>query len=199
MLAKLYHYGIRGFANEWFRKQFVSINSHVSNKFSIKYGVPQGSVLEPLLVLIYINNLNHAINFCEVHPFAEGTNLGVMLTKSYLIFKLTELVIFKHQKKKLECPIKIKLKRKGLYPSKSVRHLAVKTDDNLKWKNQTYNIAKKLNRANVLFCIIRNYVSFSTLKVIYFAIFDSRINYAKLIWGQNPNAKLRIIILQKKP
>ena len=80
-----------------------------------------------------------------------------------------------------------------------MRHLAVKTDDNLKWKNQTYNIAKKLNRANVLFCIIRNYVSFSTLKVIYFAIFDSRINYAKLIWGQNPNAKLRIIILQKKP
>ena len=72
LLAKLEHYGIRGFANEWFRKQFVSVNSHVSNKSSIKYGVPQGSVLEPLLVLIYINNLNHAINICEVHPFAEG-------------------------------------------------------------------------------------------------------------------------------
>ena len=66
-------------------------------------------------------------------------------------------------------------------------------------ENQTYNIATKLNRANVLLCIIRNYVSFSTLKVIYFANFDSHIDYAKLIWGQNPNSKLRIIILQKKP
>ena len=79
-----------------------------------------------------------------------------------------------------------------------MRYLAVKTDDNLKWKNQTYDIATKLNRANALLYIIRNYVSFSTLKVIYFAIFDSDINYAKLLWGQNSNSKLRNIILHKK-
>ena len=80
-----------------------------------------------------------------------------------------------------------------------MRYLVVKTDDNLKWKNQTYDIATKLNRANALLYIIRNYVSFSTLKVIYFAIFDSVINYAKLLWGQNSNSKLRNIILHKKP
>ena len=45
---------------------------------------------------------------------------------------------------------------------------------------------------------ITNYVSCNTLKAISFAIFDSHINYANLVWGQNPNSKLRIITLQKK-
>ena len=53
------------------RKQFVSINSHISNKASVKYGVPQGSVLVPLLFLIYVNDLNHAVKFCKVHYFAD--------------------------------------------------------------------------------------------------------------------------------
>ena len=80
LLAKAEHYGIYGIANEWLKsyhfdwKQFVSINGHISNKASIKYGAPQGSVLGPLLFFIYINDLNHAIKFCKFHHFAD-TNL----------------------------------------------------------------------------------------------------------------------------
>ena len=68
-------------ANNWFKsylfngKQFVSIYGHVSNQTSVKYGIAQGSVLDPLLFLIYINDLNHAIKFCKVHHFADDTNL----------------------------------------------------------------------------------------------------------------------------
>ena len=64
------------------------------------------------------------------------------------------------------------------------------------WKY--WNIATKLNRANALLHKFRNFVSFNNLKAIYFAIFDSHINYANLIWGQNPNSKLRFTTLQKK-
>ena len=55
----------------------------VSNKASVKYGVPQGSVLGPLF-LIYINDLNQAIKFCKVHHFADDTNL-VHFSKKNLI------------------------------------------------------------------------------------------------------------------
>ena len=120
-----------------------------------------------------------------------------MLTKSPLI-KKTELVIFKHKNKKLECPIKIKLSRKRLYPSKSVKYLGVKIVENLNWKYQIYDTVTKLNRANALLYKIRNYVSYNTLKAIYFAVFDSHINYENLIWGQKPNSKLKIITVQKK-
>ena len=88
LLAKLEHYGIRGVTNECFksylfdRKQFVSINDYVSNKASVKYGVPQSSVLRPLLLLIYINDLNHAIKFYKVHHFADHFSCLVHFSKS---------------------------------------------------------------------------------------------------------------------
>ena len=72
---------MRGLANEWFkscisnRKQYVSINGYDSNLDYVIFGVPQWSVLGPLLFLIYVNDLNLAIKFCKVHHFADNTNL----------------------------------------------------------------------------------------------------------------------------
>ena len=173
------------------------------------------------MFLVYINNLNQALKFCKVHHFADDTNL-IYLNKSVnrlnkyvnldlknltywinanrisLNVKKTELVIFKHQRKNIDSPIKIKLSRTRLYPSKSVKYLGIKIDENLNWKQHIHDIAIKLNRANVLLSIIRNYVNKLTLRTIYFAIFDPHINCANLIWGQNLHSLSRIIILQKK-
>ena len=75
------HFEIRGVSNDWFksylpnRNQYVSINGFHSSLITINCGVPQGPVLGPLLFLLYINDLNEAIKFCKVHPFADETNL----------------------------------------------------------------------------------------------------------------------------
>ena len=98
--------------------------------------------------------------------------------------KKTELVIFKHQRKKLDSPVKIKLICKRLYPSKSVKYLGIKIDENLNWK-QHIHIAIKLNRANALLYTIRNFINKHIRRIIYFAIFNIHI-------------MSRIVILQKK-
>ena len=77
---KLSHYGIRGIASEWFcsyltkRKQYVIIGNQVSNLNEISTGVPQGSVLAPLLFLIYINDLHKCIKYSKTYHFADDTS-----------------------------------------------------------------------------------------------------------------------------
>ena len=95
LLAKLSHYGICGVSNDWFKSylsnhsQYVSINGYDSGLATINCSVPQGSVLGPLLFLLYMNDLNQAIKFCKVHHFADDTNL---LCLGNSIKKLNKLV-----------------------------------------------------------------------------------------------------------
>ena len=79
-----------------------------------------------------------------------------------------------------------------------MRYFGVKTDGNLNWKDHIHDIAIRLSRARAPLFKIRNYVNFNTLKAIYFAIFDSHINYAHLKWGQNVNCAFRVVTFQKK-
>ena len=121
-------------------------------------------------------------------------NITVWLNanKISLNVEKTELVTFKHHRKKLDTEIKIKLNTKWLYPFQSVKYLGIKIDQNLNWKDHSNDIAVKLNRANALLFKIRNCKYYN-----YFAIFDSHINYASLVWAQNWNTMSRILTLQK--
>ena len=81
LLLKLEHYRIRGCVLEWFRsylserKQYVSVNGSNSNLLSITCGVRQGSVLGPLLFLIYINDLPNVSKKLTFYLFADDTNI----------------------------------------------------------------------------------------------------------------------------
>ena len=65
--------------------------SSTSNLADVKFGVPQGSVLGPLLFPVYINDLNQVLKFCKVHHFADDTNL-FYFSKS--VYRLNKYVNF---------------------------------------------------------------------------------------------------------
>ena len=81
LLKKLEYYGVRGLSKDWFRfylknrKQFVSISNSTSTTKEIITGVPQGSVLGPLLFLLYINDLHRSVKHSKTYHFADDTNI----------------------------------------------------------------------------------------------------------------------------
>ena len=168
-LALLNHYGIRGVANNWFnsylsnRTQFVSINGFQSKTKNISIGVPQGSVLGPLLFLIYINDLNVSINYAIVHHFADDTNLLItgkslktIKKHTNIYLKLlcnwlkankisfnsskTEAILFRHPNKNIDYDLKLKIDGKRIFLTNSVKYLGIYLDPHLHWKYHIHEL-----------------------------------------------------------
>ena len=79
LISKLKNYGVRGNNLKWFEsylnhKQFIAYNNKYTSFETITCGVPQGSILGPLLFLIYVNNLNQVSNILDPIMFADKTN-----------------------------------------------------------------------------------------------------------------------------
>ena len=209
LLKKLDNYGFRGAINNWFRsyltnrQQKVVINGFESKNQVMKHGVPQGSVLGPILFLIYINDLHRSIKHCTTYHFADDTNL-LNISKDYAtlqrrvnydLFSLhkwltankislnegkTELIYFR--KGGFPPALKIKLHGKTLYPSKVVKYLGVYLDEFLNGEAHCKELIKKLNRGNGMLAKARHYVPYVELKNIYHAIFCSHLMYGAQVW-----------------
>ena len=94
--------------------------------------------------------------------------------------------------------MKIKLNGKRLYSTDSMRYLGVKIDSKLNWNSHVNAIATKLNQANAMLYKVRDFVNANILKSIYYALFESHINYTCIIWGQNISTINCLYILQRK-
>ena len=173
LLTKLDYYGFRGNIKNWFRsylyerKQNVIINGFKSKSSIIKHGVPQGSVLGPVLFLLYINDLHKCIKHSTTYHFADDTNLlnitpdyktlqreinqdlhhlheWLVANKISLNNDKTELIFFHKVRSVIPIDIKIKLNGKTLYPSHKIKYLGIYLDEILSGIPHCEELLKKL-------------------------------------------------------
>ena len=214
LINKLNHYGIR-VANNWYksyltnRSQYVSIQGHNSEIEQINHGVPQGSVLGPLLFLLYINDLHAAIKYSTVYYFADDTNLlninsspkqlqkhlnidrkqlykWLLANKISLNCAKTEVMFFHRPGHPIkDYKFNIKINGHKIYPSEFIKYLGIYLDTTLSGKHHCELLSIKLKRANGMLSMIRHYIPHEELKSVYYAIFSSHMTYGCQIWGQS--------------
>ena len=180
LLMKLEHYGIKRNALEWFksylsdRKQYVSVNGSNSSYLNVTCGAPQGSVLGPLLFLIYINDLPLSSSKSALYLFADDTNiyhetespdqLHSVVNKELITVKMwhdvnklslkidkANFIIFKSPQHSSTENISIEIGKLPIKLTCYVKFLGVPLDENLTWKYHLTKLSKNWRELVVCF------------------------------------------------
>ena len=173
-MAKLLYYGIRGFAHKLTLNylshsyQYVEYNGVQSSSQHINTGVPQGSILVPLLFLFYINdlplvspvfrllmyaddtilfcNINNEINDNEINRQLNTISEWLLSKKLSLNIKKTKYMVFHKNQGRLLYP-NLYLNMMKIESVIQFNFLGIVLSSNLKWNKHTDHISKKLSRA----------------------------------------------------
>ena len=225
------YYGIRGIELKWFasylsyRNQFVEISNIKSEYKKITTGVPQGSVLGPLLFLIYMNDIEEASSALNSILFADDStfissinsvfpehridmsfeeNINKELEEIYdwlAVNKLspnvrkTKFRIFHTPGTKLSFIPKICINGIELERVQDFNFLGLTINENLSWKPHVNKIAHKISKYSGILCRLKHFLPPHILRMIYCSIIQSNLNNSLLTWGYDCN---RLIKLQKK-
>lgn len=234
LMDKLYMYGIRGNAAQWIssyltgRLQYVVLNQRNMSKV-IKYqsaylpvlhGIPQGSVIGPLLFNLYTNDIYNFISDILVFMYADDTTLfitsdslqetknisNVAINRLYEWFcsnKLslnenkTNLLLFHTPQRRQNIQCDIHIGNKFIEQQSTAKFLGLIVQDNMLWDDHCTNLSKILHTKAYLFRSLRNNLKIETLLNVYYAEVQSRLLYGILTWGSSPAART-VFLAQKR-
>lgn len=232
LLIKIEKYGVRGNAFNWVKSYLTNRNQRVkvqkdgvTFKSDILYnstGVPQGSILGPVLFVIYCNDLYNIISKENetITNYADDSNILVsaesypdLLRDSRCIFKRasewyaankltlnkekTKLVFFRTKQMKLDTPNNVVFDGQILSFVGDACFLGLQFNENLDWESHINSLCGKLNSVCYSIRIISNYLNDRTLKTLYFANFESVVRYGIIFWGRDINVD-NIFVIQKR-
>ena len=227
LFEKLNWYGIRGKALDWFksylcnRKQYVSFAGCCSSDHPISHGVPQGSILGPLLFLIYINDLPNALTYTKPILFADDSNLFAsspdinILTRNINIdlqslsewcktnrlslnTDKTFYIVFHKKSQKVPNNITLQIYGKNITAKQTTKFLGMTIDSLLNWHNHIGTIVNRLRSSNYILNRLKHLLPITSLKSLYYSLVHPHITYGIIHWGNAPKTMLNKVIIQQK-
>lgn len=213
LIKKLPYYGIRGpfikLINSYLTDRICQtiVNNSISQSNQIKYGVPQGSILGPLLFALYINDLESLSNDVEINLFADDTAIfcsestytnlikksnetlktldgWLRANKLTLNTQKTHFVDFSKDKNKSHIPKILKYDSRQLEEKEYTKYLGMIIQNNLEWNIHIKNLINRLNRFIPLYYQLKSMMSMKRKLIIFNALTSSLIRYGIELYAQ---------------
>ena len=197
---------------EWFRnyltnrRPYVQINGKISNTETVTYGVPQGSVLGPILFIIYTNDLLQRFTYSKTILFADDTtifnienlykamNEDLKILEDWFKANKTNYILFRNKKSEISnSNCKLISNGEEISLISKTKILGITIDEHLEWKYHIDMCKRKISSGNYVLKSLKHIRTTSVLTTIYYSMIHPYVSYGLMLWGSAYKSNLHVI------